>query len=374
MSVLKRTALFDFHVAKKAKIVPFAGWEMPVQYPEGILKEHLQTRTKAGLFDVSHMCQTRFRGADREKFLEYVTVGDFKALKPTFGRLSLLMLPTGTIKDDTIISKYEDHFLCVLNAGCAPTDLVYIRECLAGFKGDVQLEIIDRSLLALQGPAAHEVLGRYVEGLDKLSFLQGRTACVKGFDVHLTRCGYTGEDGFEISVAHKDAISLAELFCSNAEVKPIGLGARDTLRLEAGMCLYGHELSDKIDPIAADLQWTITKRRMAEGGFIGHASVAKKAADAAALVPEVRVGIMCDVGPCPREQSTVHCPETSQQIGVITSGSPSPTLGRNIAQAYVQRKFKAPGSKVAVHFRGKVVQGEVVKLPFIPGKYYRAKA
>lgn len=224
-AALKRTKLFDFHVGKKAKIVPFAGWEMPVQYPMGVFAEHLHTREKAGLFDVSHMCQLRFYGKDHVKFLEWASPADIQELPTGKGRLSVLLDDEGGVIDDCIFNRYADHIYAVVNAGCADKDLARFRELLGKFKGDVTMNVEEgKSLVALQGPLAAAVLSRYVADLPKLDFLYGRDASIKGMPVHIQRCGYTGEDGFEISMDHANATAIADLLCSNSEVACIEIG------------------------------------------------------------------------------------------------------------------------------------------------------
>jgi aminomethyltransferase len=368
---LQRTALFDFHKEVGGRIVPFAGWEMPVQY-EGMTKEHFQCRNAAGLFDVSHMCRVTFSGADRERFLEWVTPGDVQALKPGRGRLSLLMMEHGGIKDDLMIFRGENECNVILNAGCAPTDLKYLDEKRQQFKGDVKITPRrELSLLALQGPKAAEVLSQWVPNLEQMAFMSYIDTTIDGMKVVVTRCGYTGEDGFEVAIANENAVKLARLFLSNSNVRPTGLGARDTLRLEAGLCLYGHELSESIDPVSADLMWTITKRRREKADFIGGKVVMEKFNNKDKLAPRVRTGVVSPKGPCPREQTEVRAAGSNETIGIVTSGSPSPCLNKNIGQLYVDRKHAAPGTKVDLIVKNKVVQGEIVALPFVPTRFYR---
>lgn len=379
VKLLKRTPLFDFHLAHKAKIVPYAGWEMPLQYADmGMVKEHVHSRQNAALFDVSHMCQVTFLGDDRERFLEWVTPADIRALKTDRGRLSLLMLDHGGIKDDCIIVRGEKSLTTVFNAGCAPTDLEYLRARLEEFGGDVEMHVrTDRALIALQGPQAAAVLDPYVDNLAELPFMATTEVEVKGIRCQVTRSGYTGEDGFEISVANEDATALADVLSSHGSVRCAGLGARDTLRQESGLCLYGHEISEKTDPISADLLWTITKRRREEGNFIGAEPILEKLRRPE-LVTRVRVGIISPMGPCPRENTAVLPVATregedagAQPIGMVTSGTPSPIIQKNVAQAFLDKPFAKPGTLVDMLVRGKKVRGEVVKLPFIPTHYHK---
>ena len=365
---LKRTQLYDFHVSQKAKMVPFAGWSLPVQYT-GVFPEHQHTRQQASLFDVSHMGQVRFFGPDRERFMEWVTVADIEALPTGKGRLSIILNDAGGIKDDLIVTRYDDHIYCVINAGRAEADLAYFAERIEEFKasgGDVTMVVAhDLSLIALQGPAAVKVLSRFVEDLDAMPFMASRAVAISGIPVQVMRCGYTGEDGFELSVASADVQSLVALLCEQPETKAAGLGARDSLRIEVGLCLYGNELTEMTTPMAAGLGWTITKRRMEEGNFVGHAAVRKiKAEPGLALVR--RVGIISS-GPCAREGTAVHINGT--HVGDITSGCPSPTLGKNVAQAYVTREFAKPGTEVTLTVRNRKVQGVITKMPFASTNY-----
>lgn len=367
---LKKTALNGLHKRLNARMAPFCGYDMPIQYPAmGVLKEHHQTRKSVGLFDVSHMGQVRFHGKDREAFLEWVTPGDVKALATGQARLSMLTNPSGCVIDDCIYTRYEDHMFVVINAGCKDKDLAHFEQKLKEFKGDVTMEIVDKSLIALQGPKAAAVLSQYVPELEKLPFMYGRlNQTVNGIPVQITRCGYTGEDGFEISAEHKDIEALTELFLTKPEVAMIGLGARDSLRLEAGMCLYGHELDENTNPVAARLMWCITKRRMTEGGFIGYDKIKEFRDKQAELVPRVRVGIVSQ-GPVARENTLVQL--EGKEIGKVSSGSPSPTLGKNIAMAYLDRAVANKGQKVQLNVRNKLVEGEVVQLPFTQPNYYK---
>ena len=343
---------------------------MPIQYPMGVMKEHHHTRTAAGFFDVSHMGQLRFTGADREKFLEFVTPVDFQLLGNGQGRLSLLLNAEGGVKDDCIVSRYSDHCFVVVNAGCKDKDVAHLQEQLKAFNGDVQMEVLDtKALFALQGPKAMDVLSKYVSDLDTHAFMSGRLVNVSGKELRVTRCGYTGEDGFEIAIDGDSAISFATELFVDETVKPVGLAARDSLRLESGMCLYGHELSEDINPVTAGLMWLFSKRRMAEGGFIGHSAVADFRANVSTKCPFSRVGLI-STGSVAREGTEVF--KDGVKIGVICSGSPSPTLGKNVAQAYLPRGTKS-GEKLQLNIRGRMVDAETAKMPFVESRYYRVK-
>lgn len=369
-SVEKKTSLYELHKSIGGKMVPFAGWSMPVQYTAGVFKEHHACRTEAAVFDVSHMGQVRFYGADREAFMEFVSVADIKALPFGKGRLSCMMNTQAGILDDIIVTRFEKHLGLVINAGRTTEDLAHLRQSLADFSGDVQM-IHDESLslVALQGPKAASILTSLgVEGLEKLNFMCARQATIAGIDTIITRCGYTGEDGFEISAPHEQIQRLAQVFVDK-KVQFAGLGARDSLRMEAGMCLYGHELTEQTNPVEACLMWLVTKRRQTEGGFIGHAALQELKANPT-RTPMRRVGITSK-GACARDGADV-LDASGATIGKVTSGCPSPTLGLNIAQAYVPQPLAKPGTKVTLSVRGRKVEGEVAKMSFVPTGYYTA--
>ncbi|EPY22708.1 aminomethyltransferase [Strigomonas culicis] len=346
----------------------FAGYDMPISYPGmGVLKEHLYTREAAGIFDVSHMGQYEIRGADRERFLEWVTPVDLKRTAVTQGALTMITNAAGGIKDDCIVTKYEDHLFLVLNAGCKDKDMAHLEAMRAEFKGDVAFVPLERSLIALQGPQAAAIVGKYVADIPALDFMYGRQKVdVKGIPVQLTRCGYTGEDGFEIAVADSQAEALTELLLAEG-AKLIGLGARDSLRLEAGLNLYGHELTEETTPVAARFMWSISKRRMEEGGFIGYEPI-KHAKENASAVPQLRVGILSS-GPVARENTPIEL--DGKVVGRLTSGCPSPCLKKNVGLGYVDRALAKKGTAVELVVRGKRVKAEVATPPFVPAHYYR---
>lgn len=372
-AVVKQTTLNALHKRLGARMAPFAGYEMPIQYPSmGVLKEHTHTRTKAGLFDVAHMGQVRFYGKDREAFLEWVTPADVRALPEAGARLTMLTNEAGGVIDDCIITRYADHAFVVINAGCKDKDLAHFNKKLAEFKGDVHMEVIDRSLVALQGPMAMQALSQYVDGLEKLPFMTGMLGkSVKGMPVQITRCGYTGEDGFEVAAENKDIEPLVDLLLTNPDVQMIGLGARDSLRLEAGMCLYGHELDETINPVSARLTWTITKRRMTEGGFIGYDKIKEFKEKQATLVPRMRVGIISQ-GSVARENVPILV--DGKEVGRTTSGCPSPSTGKNVAMGYVDREHSKNDTKLMLNVRNKMIEGTVVSTPFHPTRYYKVPA
>eukprot|EP01067_Filipodium_phascolosomae_P004975 Filipodium_phascolosomae@DN2968_c0_g1_i1.p1 len=375
----KHTALYDWHVSKAGKMVPFAGWTLPVQYgQEGIMASHLHTRSKAGLFDVSHMGQIRIHGSDRVEFLEKMVVGDVKSLTVKEARLSLLVNENGGVKDDCIITARKDYLAMVVNAGCADKDIAHIREHMAQCNQqgkDVSLEVLDRSLLALQGPEAMAVLQKLLPkevNLNTMPFMTAEDVSLGGVaGCWITRCGYTGEDGFEISVPRERSVEVADLLVGDESiVKPTGLGARDSLRLEAGLCLYGHDLEEHITPVEAALVWTIGKRRREEGGFLGAEVILGQMKDG---VSKKRVGFVAASPPAPREEAKVYN-KGGEVVGVVTSGTFSPSLQKPLGMAYVNTAEAKVGTKLEIEVRSKRVDIELVKMPFVPAHYYRVPA
>ncbi|XP_073501291.1 aminomethyltransferase, mitochondrial isoform X1 [Phyllobates terribilis] len=324
----RRTALYDFHCAHGGRMVEFCGWSLPLQYAEGHVASHLHTRRHCSLFDVSHMLQTRIHGKDRVAFIESLVVGDIAELRPNQNKLQ-------------------------------------------DFRGrDVALEPVDCALLALQGPSTAEVLRPGLsDDLSRLTFMTGVTTTVFGISgCRVTRCGYTGEDGVEISVPGHRAVELAERLLQSAEVKLAGLAARDSLRLEAGLCLYGNDIDETTNPVEASLVWTIGKRRRAAMDFPG----------AAIIVPQIkgrvtrkRVGLS-STGP-PARQHTPILNLEGRVIGEVTSGCPSPSLRVNVAMGYVEPEFAKPGTALHLDVRRKMVDGATCKMPFLPSKYYNIK-
>ncbi|GJJ73273.1 aminomethyltransferase [Entomortierella parvispora] len=369
--VLKKTVLHDYHVENGGKMVPFAGWSMPVQYSNlGVGASHLWTRQNASVFDVSHMLATRITGKDRVKFYESITVADIEALKVGQSTLSVFTNENGGIIDDTIICKQEDSLYVVSNAGCADKDLAHIRAHLKEFQnkgGDVDLKIIDdHQLIALQGPKAAAVLeGLVGKDLRDLPFMDGRSMTIKGIECHVARSGYTGEDGFEISVPNGDAVEFTKLLIADPRVELAGLGARDSLRLEAGLCLYGHDMDDTITPIEAGLTWTIGKRRRAEGGFLGAAKIQDQLKNG---VSKRRIGLIVQGAPA-REGALIY--SNGELIGNVTSGCPSPSLKKNVAMGYVKNGLHKSGTELEVEVRGRKQKAVVTKMPFVPAGYHK---
>ncbi len=366
--VLLQTPLHALHVSLGAKMVPFSGYDMPVQYPAGILKEHLHTREKAGLFDVSHMGQAFLSGADPARALERLTPADVVGLKPGMQRYGLLLNDQGTIKDDFMFSRLlgEDALYLVVNAGTKDGDFAYIAEKLEGVATLERRP--DRALLALQGPAAAMVLERHSPGIDKLTFMKVVRCMVAGAPAIVSRSGYTGEDGFEISIEAIHAERVARALLGEAEVMPIGLGARDSLRLEAGLCLYGHDIDETTNPVEAALVWSIAKRRKLDRDF----PAAEKIMDAVFNgTAKKRVGIRPD-GRAPAREGTDIADKTGRIIGRITSGGFGPSLNAPVAMGYVETAFAADGTELDLIVRGKALGAKVAPMPFVPHRYRRA--
>lgn len=368
MSLLT-TPLDALHRDLGAKMVPFAGYEMPVQYPTGIIKEHLHTRSAAGLFDVSHMGQVVLQGAGAAAMLEGLVPVDVEDLDVDRQRYALFTNELGGVMDDLIITRRgEDHFFLVVNAACKAQDIEHLRSHLAG----QSLQVLEQqALLALQGPQARDVMAELCPAAAQLVFMQGCPASIGGVDVYITCSGYTGEDGFEISVPNDDAAALARRILEYEQVAPIGLGARDSLRLEAGLCLYGHELNADIDPVQAGLLWSISQARREDGarpgGFPGAAVIFDRIRNRPALR---RVGLLVEGKRPVREGQTVRDSQ-GNTVGEICSAGYGASVGGPIAMAYVQREVAEPGTELSVDVRGKLLAVNVTKMPFIPQRYYR---
>ena len=366
---LKHTPLYALHVELGAKMVPFAGYDMPVQYPAGVLKEHLHTREKAGLFDVSHMGQAFVDGADPAKALERVTPADIQGIAEGMQRYGLLLNDQGGINDDFMTTRLagERALYLVVNAAMKEEDFAYIGEKLAGV-ADLQ-PALDRALLALQGPLAASVLERHAPGISAMTFMQARRVTVAGAPAIVSRTGYTGEDGFEISVGSKDAERVARALLAEPEVMPIGLGARDSLRLEAGLCLYGHDMDESTDPVEANLTWSLGKRRKEARNFPGSARILEHLLNG---VGKKRVGLLPE-GRAPAREGTEITDKAGRVIGRVTSGGFGPSLNAPLAMGYVESEFAANGTKVDLIVRGKALPAQVAAMPFVPNRYKRAQ-
>ena len=363
---LRRTPLYALHQELGAKIVPFAGYDMPVQYPAGILAEHAHTRTAAGVFDVSHMGQIFINGPDTLARLENVLSADLQNCAIGGVKYNFLLKEQGGVLDDLMVSRLSaDEVFVVVNASRKDHDLAWFQKHLSGL--NVQMRD-DLALVALQGPKAAEVLARFCAAPAKLKFMQIGRFELKGAGTSIiSRSGYTGEDGFEISVSAANVTEFMRALLAEAEVKPVGLGARDTLRLEAGLCLYGHELDETINPVEADILWAVPKARRETGGYIGAEVVKCTIANGAT---RKRVAIKPE-GRAPARDGTLILDQQGNKIGIITSGGYGPTVGGPIAMGYVSKSHAAPQTNVWLEVRGNRLPAMVVALPFTPHRYFR---
>ena len=375
MDELKRTPLHDLHLALGAKMVPFAGYEMPVQYKLGVMKEHLHTRAAAGLFDVSHMGQVILHGDDPETValaLETLVPVSVAGLAEGRQRYGLFTNDQGGIEDDLMIANRGDHLFLVVNAACKEADVARLR---AGLEpAGVRVEYIeDRALLALQGPGAEAALSALNPAVAEMRFMDVATVELMGAEAWVSRSGYTGEDGYEISVPESAAVALAEALLAQEAVEPIGLGARDSLRLEAGLCLYGHDIDTTTTPAAANLLWAIQKVRRADGaragGFPGADIILPEIATGA---PSVRVGLKPEGRAPMREGIDLYDTASGgEAVGRITSGGFGPTVGGPVAMGYVPAERSVPGTRLYGEVRGKRLPVEVVTLPHVKQSYKR---
>jgi aminomethyltransferase len=360
----QRTPLHPLHVELGGRMVAFAGWELPVQY-DGVIAEHSWCRTDAALFDVSHMGIIELHGPDRVAALEALVPSAIDGLPPGRMRYTVLTNPAGGVIDDLMVTNRGDHLVLVVNAARRDVDLAHLRRELAG---DVAVVVRpDLALLALQGPAAARVLAVHDPTVASLVFLQVAPAVIAGTPVVASRSGYTGEDGFELVVAAAQATEVARALLADEAVRPAGLGARDTLRLEAGLCLYGHDLDESTTPVEADLGWSIQARRRRDGGFPGAEVVLAQLADGP---PRRRVGL----APEGRRPVRDHAPlrtTDGRPAGAVTSGGFGPTVGRPVAMGYVPTALAEVGTRLVAEVRGAEVPVTVAELPFTPHRYHR---
>jgi len=364
---LDKLPLDAWHRAKGARMVPFAGYEMPVQY-EGIIAEHLWTRENAGLFDVSHMGQLFIHGKAVDAALEQLMPGDFQFAPDMKPKYSLLLDDDGGIVDDLMATRRGDDFYVVVNGATKYGDIDYMQRRLPA---DMVIDHMrQQALLALQGPRAAEVLESIIPGVGELGFMQAGPFRWQGQSLWISRSGYTGEDGFEISVPASLATALADAITAHELAKPIGLGARDSLRLEAGLPLYGHDLDTKVTPVMAGLTFAINKRRRAEGGFPGALRILAELDNGP--VTE-RLGFEVD-GRQPVREGALVLDNEGNEVGKITSGGFSPSLQRPIAMGYVASGLAEPGTALKLEQRGKLFEARVVAMPFVPHRYYRKGA
>lgn len=374
---LKRTALYDFHVANGAKMVPFAGYDMPVQYAAGVMKEHLATRAEAGLFDVSHMGQVNLRPksgniADAALALESLIPMDVLGLAEGRQRYGFFTNDKGGILDDLMFANRGDHLFLVVNAACKEADIAHMRAHL----GDrVEVEVLeDRALVALQGPRAEAALAQFAPGVADMNFMDVAEHQIMDAACIVSRSGYSGEDGFEISIPADRAAEIAGALASLPDVSPVGLGARDSLRLEAGLCLYGNDIDETTTPVMADLRWAMQKARRRggarEGGFPGAAMILDEMDMGA---PRKRVGLRPDGRAPMRDGTELFADETSTTpIGRITSGGFGPTIGGPVSMAYLHTEHAEIGTEICAELRGKRIKATVTKMPFVTPNYKRS--
>ncbi len=363
----QKLPLDAWHRARGARMVSFAGYEMPIQY-EGIIAEHRWTRESAGLFDVSHMGQLIIAGRDAEKGLEALLPADLKILRDGRLRYSLLLRDDGGIIDDLMVTRRGEHFYMVVNGATKHGDIEHLRNRLPS--GVILDHMKEQALLALQGPKAVGALARHAPGVEQLTFMTGGAFDLAGTGAWISRSGYTGEDGFEISVPAARVAAVADLLAGEPEVKPIGLGARDSLRLEAGLPLYGHDLDTGTTPVEANLAFAISKRRRHEGGYPGADRIGREL-DQGAI--RLLAGLFVE-GRQPVREGARVLDDEGNEVGKVTSGGFSPTLERPIALAYVPAASAAPGATVTIEQRGKIFKGAIAATPFVPHKYVRKSA
>jgi len=362
---LLKTPLAPLHEKLGGKMVPFAGYEMPVQYPAGIMTEHSHTRESASLFDVSHMGQAVLRGDDVAAAMEMLVPADLQALPVGKTGYTMLTNESGGIIDDLMIANHGDHLHLVVNASRKDVDFLHIGDRL---RGRAELEIRDdRALIALQGPKAAQVMERFAPECASLKFLFTATASIAGVSCFVSRLGYTGEDGFELSVPADAVLAVAEAFLAEAEVEAAGLGARDSLRLEAGLALYGNDIDTTTTPIEANLAWTVGKRRRAEGGFLGADVILRQLEKG---TDRLKVGIKPN-GRAPARAHTEIQDTDGNVIGEITSGGFGPTVGGPVAMGYLKTDFCAVGTALNLMVRDKALPAKVAALPFTPHRYFR---
>ena len=371
--MLHKTPLHALHLAQGATMVAFAGYDMPVQYPSGIKQEHLHTRTSVGLFDVSHMGQIRFSGKHVAEFLERLTPADIASLKNGQQRYALLTNEQGGVIDDCMITRFSDGYYVVVNAARKEVDIAHFKKHLPK---NIHLEILHHdALIALQGPKAEHVLKRFVPQVAQLYFMDAIQCVVEGVPCRISRSGYSGEDGFEIAMPAHSAEAFAQQLLSDEQVKMIGLGARDSLRLEAGLSLYGHELTEETTPAEAGLIWSIGKERRTggkrSGHFLGESTVLAQL-DKTLPLKSKRVALIAEGKAPVREGTLLYVGvEQGESIGYITSGTNTPSLNKPIALALVNTQYTTIGDKIYADVRGKRVPMIVTASPFVAASYHR---
>jgi len=368
---LRTTPLHALHLELGARMVPFAGYSMPVQYPAGLMAEHHHTRNAAGLFDVSHMGQLRLEGPEAAAALESLMPVDIVGLAPGKQRYGLLLTDEGTVIDDLMVVNRGDDLFVIVNGACKDGDIAHMRQRIGQRCRLVTMP--ERGLLALQGPKAIDALKRLVPGVEKLVFMTGERFAWQGGELYITRSGYTGEDGFEISVDGRQAETLARALLAQPEVKPVGLGARNSLRLEAGLCLYGNDIDATTTPVEAALNWAMQKVRRTggarAGGFPGADRVLGQL-DGTVPVARKRVGLIA-LERVPVREHTELQDLAGARVGEVTSGLLGPTIDKPVAMAYVASQHAAAGTRLNAIVRGKAVPMEVAAMPFVPQRYHR---
>lgn len=367
---LLTTPLHAVHVELGAKMVPFAGYDMPVQYPLGVKKEHLHTRQAAGLFDVSHMGQLRLHGVDAAAALERLVPVDVIDLPVGKQRYAIFTNPQGGILDDLMVANLGDHLFLVVNAACKAQDIAHLT---AHLPAGVELEVLeDRALLALQGPKAAMILAQWQPAVEQMRFMDIQNLSINGIECIVSRSGYTGEDGFEISVPADKAVVFAQALAEHPDVEWIGLGARDSLRLECGLCLYGHDLDETTTPVEASLLWAIQPvRRIGgerAGGFPGAEIILKQIESK--QVARKRIGLVGQTKAPVREGTELFDAE-GNKVGIVTSGTVGPTAEQPISMGYVRADLAVIGHELFAEVRGKMLPMTVEKMPFVPQRYYR---
>ncbi len=362
---VQKTILYNTHKDLGAKFAPFAGYEMPIQYTDGIVKEHISTRTFAGFFDVSHMGQFYIEGGSSlDQALEKIIPADLKGLKINQSKYSFLLNTEGGIIDDLIITRRNNGFYIVLNAACKNNDIKHI---LKHLDKNYKFYLCSKnSLIAVQGPKSSEILGKKIKGISNLRFMYGDFFEFEGERLYATRSGYTGEDGFEISVSNKNVEKFIKYLIEN-KVKPVGLGARDTLRLEAGLCLYGHDLNENINPVEANLKWAIAKTRRESGGFNGWKKIKENLEQGTS---RIRVGILPEGKIIAREGTKIYSIK-DEEIGTVTSGTFGPSINSPVAMGYIKPKFYEIGANIKLEVRGKKHNAQISKLPFYKKSYVK---
>ncbi|MBX2880818.1 MAG: glycine cleavage system aminomethyltransferase GcvT [Granulosicoccus sp.] len=360
----ERTVFHKLHEDLGGKLVTFAGWEMPIHYPTGIMAEHKHCRSSAAWFDVSHMAQLEIRGPDLARKLESLVPADLVGLPQGHCRYTFLTTNSGGILDDLIVTHAGDHFYVVGNASRRQEDIAHLKDHLDGVS---ITELTEQALVAVQGPHAVDVVGAFCPEAAEMSFMQSQFVHIDGVPCRLSRLGYTGEDGYELSLANDQADRIISSVLSHELCLPAGLGARDSLRLEAGLCLYGNDIDVNTSPVEASLSWAIPKRRREAGGFAGADIICKQLSDGAdrflvGIRPQSRV---------PARQGAPICDEAGSLIGEVTSGGFGPTVGAPVAMGYVKADHTEPGTKILLSIRGKSHPALVEKMPFVPQRYKR---